>query len=166
MLVGFPTGSAVKHTPAMQEIMYNAEDTDSTPGLGRSLGEGNGNPLQSILAHEQRSLVGYSLWGRKSQAQLSDSTTTLCLWELSGTDRAEAQKTSCRRWCPGHFMAVRETINGGAVICPSGRRGQPEQGRGHCLQNGMLGWVVMVGGPGPFFIPTGLLCPRCGRVCP
>ena len=25
---------------------YNAGDLGSTPGLGRSLGEGNGNPLQ------------------------------------------------------------------------------------------------------------------------
>ena len=40
----------------------------SIPGLGRSPGEGNGNPLQySCLekSHGQRSLVGYSPWGRK-----------------------------------------------------------------------------------------------------
>ena len=29
-----------------QEIVCNAGDPDSIPGLGRSLGEGNGNPLQ------------------------------------------------------------------------------------------------------------------------
>ena len=38
--VGFPGGSAVKNLPA------NAEDAGSIPGLGRSPGEGNGNPLQ------------------------------------------------------------------------------------------------------------------------
>ena len=36
----FPGGSVVKHLPA------NAEDTGLIPGLGRSPGEGNGNPLQ------------------------------------------------------------------------------------------------------------------------
>jgi len=38
--VGFPGGSVVKNIPA------NAGDTSSIPGSGRSLGEGNGNPLQ------------------------------------------------------------------------------------------------------------------------
>ena len=37
---GFPGGSAVKNRPA------NARDSVSTPGLERSPGEGNGNPLQ------------------------------------------------------------------------------------------------------------------------
>ena len=36
----FPGGSVVKNLPA------NAEDSGSIPGLGRSLGEGNGNLLQ------------------------------------------------------------------------------------------------------------------------
>ena len=39
-MLGFPGGSAVKNPPA------NVGDTSSIPGLGRSLGEGNGNPLQ------------------------------------------------------------------------------------------------------------------------
>ena len=37
---GFPGGSVVKNPPT------NAEDAGSIPGLGRSPGEGNGNPLQ------------------------------------------------------------------------------------------------------------------------
>ena len=36
----FPGGSVVKNRPA------NAGDVGLIPGLGRSLGEGNGNPLQ------------------------------------------------------------------------------------------------------------------------
>ena len=36
----FPSGSVVKNLPS------NVRDTASTPGLGRSPGEGNGNPLQ------------------------------------------------------------------------------------------------------------------------
>ena len=41
-------------------------DLGLIPGLGRSPGAGNGNPLQySCLEnpYEQRSLVGYSAWG-------------------------------------------------------------------------------------------------------
>ena len=38
--MALPGGSAVKNPPA------NAGDTDSIPGLGRSRGEENGNPLQ------------------------------------------------------------------------------------------------------------------------
>ena len=43
-------------------------DEGSIPGLGRSPGEVNGNPLQySCLEnpHGQRSLVGYSPWSHK-----------------------------------------------------------------------------------------------------
>ena len=36
----------VENPPAMQEIVGNAGDAGSIPGSGRSLGEGNGNPLQ------------------------------------------------------------------------------------------------------------------------
>ena len=36
----FPGGSVVKNLPA------NAGDVDSTPGSGRSPGDGNGNPCQ------------------------------------------------------------------------------------------------------------------------
>ena len=42
----------------------NAGDMGSVPELERSLGEGNGNPLQeSCLGNPvDRSLAGYSLW--------------------------------------------------------------------------------------------------------
>ena len=53
----------------------NMGDWGSIPGLGRSPGEGHGNPLQySGLEnpHGQRSLVGYSREVAKSQTRLSD----------------------------------------------------------------------------------------------
>ena len=59
---GFPGGSDCK------ESACNAGDLGSIPGLGRSPGEGNYYPLQYFLpgeSHGQRSLVGYSPWGRK-----------------------------------------------------------------------------------------------------
>ena len=56
----------------------NAGDTGnvgSISGSGRSLGEGNGNPLQYFaweISYGQRSLAVYSPWAHKSQTQLSD----------------------------------------------------------------------------------------------
>ena len=41
--MGFPGGSVVKSPPASAEV---TGDTGLIPGSGRSLGEGNGNPLQ------------------------------------------------------------------------------------------------------------------------
>ena len=58
----FPGGSEGK------ESTHNEGDLGSVPGLGRSPGEGHGNPLQySCLEnpHGQRSLVGYSPRGRE-----------------------------------------------------------------------------------------------------
>ena len=55
--LGFPSGSDSK------ESACNVGDPGSIPWLGRSPGEGNGNPLQSVFLpgefHGQRSLVGY-----------------------------------------------------------------------------------------------------------
>ena len=51
-----------------KESTCNVKDLGSIPGLGRSPGGGHGNPLQySCLEnpHGQRSLGGYSPWGRK-----------------------------------------------------------------------------------------------------
>jgi len=55
--MGFPGGSVVKNPPANADT----EDLGSIPGLGRSPGRGNGNPLQ--YSQGQRSLAGYSPWG-------------------------------------------------------------------------------------------------------
>ena len=52
-----------------KESACNAGDTGDVgliPGLGRSPGGGNGNPLQLSLpkeSHGQKSLAGYSSWG-------------------------------------------------------------------------------------------------------
>ena len=51
-----------------RESPCNAGDPSSIPGLGRSPGEGNGNPLQySCLENPQgqKSLVGYCPWSCK-----------------------------------------------------------------------------------------------------
>ena len=53
---------------AGKQSACNAGDLSSIPSLGRSPGEGHGNPIQySCLEHPhgQRSLVGYSPWDHK-----------------------------------------------------------------------------------------------------
>ena len=71
---GFPGGSVVKNLPA------NAEDTGDgglIPGLGRSLGEGNGNPLQySCLGNPMDRGTWWTMVHgvTKSWTQLSDLT--------------------------------------------------------------------------------------------
>ena len=76
---GFPSGSDGKESTTMQEIQVGS------PALGRSPGEGNGNPLQySCLEnpHGQRSLAGYSPWVQKESdttEQLSTAQHTIIL---------------------------------------------------------------------------------------
>ena len=68
--MSFPGGSDGK------ESAGHAGDPESISGLGRFLGEGNGNSLQySCLENymDQRSVVSYSLWGHKE----SDTTEQL-----------------------------------------------------------------------------------------
>ena len=68
-LRGFP-GSAVVNLPANAG---DARDKGSIPGLGSSSRVGNGNSPPVFLPgkfHGQRSLAGYSPWGRKE----SDTT--------------------------------------------------------------------------------------------
>ena len=63
--MGFPDGSAGKESTCNEgEIGYMG----LLPGSGRSPGGGSDSPLQYFFPekfHGQRSLVGYSLWGRK-----------------------------------------------------------------------------------------------------
>ena len=57
-LLGFPGGSVIKNPPA------NAGNSGSIPGLGRSPGEGNGNPLESYcLVDPTDRGAWYSPWG-------------------------------------------------------------------------------------------------------
>ena len=68
VFLGFPGGSDYK------ECTSNVGDLASIPGLGRSPGGGDGNPLNYSCVknpHGQRNLAGYSPWYH-SQTQLSD----------------------------------------------------------------------------------------------
>ena len=77
--LGFPGGSDGK------ESTCNGGDAGSIPGLGRSSGGGHGNPLQySCLQnpHGQRSLVGYSPWGRKGLDMIEQLSIHILRWYL------------------------------------------------------------------------------------
>ena len=72
VFLGFPGGSD------SEESARSARNLGSIPRLGRSPGGGHGNPLKySCLEnpHGQRSLAGYSPWGRKE----SDTTKRLSI---------------------------------------------------------------------------------------
>ena len=70
--MGSPGGSDGK------EFACNERDLGSIPGLGRYPARGHGNPLRySCLEnpHGQRSLAGYSPWGRK-ELDMSERLST------------------------------------------------------------------------------------------
>ena len=89
-LLGFPGGSDGKQSA------YHAGDPGSIPGSWRSPGGGNVSPPTPVFLpgefHGQRSLVGYSLWGRKESdmtKRLTHSHThthTHCLNSLAFID--------------------------------------------------------------------------------
>ena len=67
------------HDICGKEIALNAGDMGWIPGLGRSPEVGNGNPLQCPCLgafYRQRSLAGYSPWGRK-ESDTSEQLSTL-----------------------------------------------------------------------------------------
>ena len=75
---GFPDGSVLKNTPANAG---GTRDSGLIPGLERSLGGENGNPLQySCLENptDQR-LVGYSPCSLKESHKESDTTEHACI---------------------------------------------------------------------------------------
>ena len=74
----FPCGSAG------EESACNVGDLGSIPGLGRSPGRGQGNPLKySFLEnpHGQWSLVGYNPWGC-IESDITEQLSIQYTWEL------------------------------------------------------------------------------------
>ena len=72
--MGFPGGSVVKNLPASAR---DVRDTGSVPRMGRSPGEGNGNPLQYSCL--ENSMDGGAWWATvhgvaKSRTRLSNFT--------------------------------------------------------------------------------------------
>ena len=81
--MGFPCSSVGK------EFACRAGDLGSIPGLGRSPGEGNGNPTPVSLpgkSHGQRNLVDCSPWGRKESGTTERLTHTCAETERLGCE--------------------------------------------------------------------------------
>ena len=86
----FPGGSAVKNLPA------NARDEGLIPGLGRSPGEGNGNPLQYSCLGNPTDRVTWSaavLEGHKESTGLKDLATMNN--RISNTSHSIEQELAC-----------------------------------------------------------------------
>ena len=70
----------------MQESQKTQETWVSIPGLGRSPGKRNSNPLQYFLpekSHGQKCLVGCSPWGHKESDMTEHLSMTVMTRELS-----------------------------------------------------------------------------------
>ena len=94
--MGFPGGSDITAS------ICNAEDPGSVPGSGRALEKGI-QPAPVFLPgefHEQRSLVGYSPWGRKgSDTTERPSKLSLCLAHRHSTSTVAAAAAKSLQLC-------------------------------------------------------------------
>ena len=100
--MGFPGGSDCK------ESACNEGNLSSIPGWGRSPGGGHGNPLQySCLEnpHRQRSLAGYSPWGRKeldTTEQLNTAQNVIVYMLITGLlGGSVGEKPACNAGATG-----------------------------------------------------------------
>ena len=86
MYIYFPGGSEVKNLPA---DVGDSRDAGLIPGLGRSPGGGNGNPLLYSCLEKKKNnpwtegLVGYSPWGHK-ELDMTDQLNT-CVYTHTHT---------------------------------------------------------------------------------
>ena len=128
--LGFPGGSVIKNLP---DSAGAAGDADSVPGLGRSPGEGNGNPLQ------------YSCWEnpmdrgawRVTVHRVSKSLTWLSDWACM----------QCAVW--SNSILVRPQTHGHAMYPPTSHSF-------HCLFYTTYGQSLWVTCFLKFFLPTPL----------
>ena len=105
--VDFPGGSDGK------ESTSNGGDLGSVPGLGRSSGEGHGNPFQySCLENPygQRSLEGYSPWGCKESDTTERLSTApppvILIYVISQWYAGKCLTTSSLEWRGGEEEAL------------------------------------------------------------
>ena len=99
--MGFPGGSEGK------ESACSAEDSVSTPQLGRSLGVGNGNPLRYSWRNPWTEEPGrlHSSWGHKEP----DMTEQLTLFKGSSRfkriwKKSGKQVRGMQRKCTGYYL--------------------------------------------------------------
>ena len=94
-----PLGSPLPWWLSAKESTCQAGDMGSIPELGRSPGEGNGNPLQySCLgkSHGQKSLVVYSPWGCFDSKRVENDLAINNNWDLHHSLTATGSSLPCR----------------------------------------------------------------------
>ena len=93
--MGFPSSSTSK------EFTCNAGHLGLIPGLGRSLGEGKGYPLQLPREfHGERNLVGYSPRGHKELDLTERLTHTHTHTERERGNKLRGGHSSLLSFCP------------------------------------------------------------------
>ena len=113
----FPGGSDGK------ESTCNAGDLSLIPGLGRSPGGENGNPLQySCLKNPQvlRSLEGYRSWGHKESDTaewLSTQTLLCCLMNPFHPSTPSKRVTSLQPFLPPQTHSPLYSHGSSFVVC-------------------------------------------------
>ena len=138
----------------------DSRDTSSIPGLGRSPGGGNGNPLQySCLENsmDRRSLVGYSPWGQKESDMTEHMPCFIYLhmdylmshfsyWPSTSPERSSGWSSL---QCPSYNLKFPGGLHGKESACNAGDLGliprsgrSPVGGNGNhlqcsCLENSM-----------------------------
>ena len=100
---GFPGGSVVKNPPAEEGA---AGHVSSISGLGRFPWRRAWKPAPVFLpgeSHGQRSLVGYSPWGRKESDTTEHALTSTAIRTREGpkAEWPEAVRVMRLRWDPG-----------------------------------------------------------------
>ena len=86
--MGFPDGSVVKNLPA------SAGDVGSVPELGRSPGEGNGNPLQYSCLENP---MDRGAWQATVHRVTKESGTT---YQLNSNYTHTTDQSECKAWMP------------------------------------------------------------------
>ena len=149
----------------------DSRDTSSIPGLGRSPGGGNDNPLQySCLENsmDRRSLVGYSPWGQKESDMTEHMPCFIYLhmdylmshfsyWPSTSPERSSGWSSL---QCPSYNLKFPGGLHGKESACNAGDLGliprsgrSPGEGNGDplqysCLENAMdrgAWWVTVHG---------------------
>ena len=105
--MGFPGGSEVKASAC------NAGELGSIPGLGRSSGEGNGNPLRySCLENPMDREAWWATvhWVTKSRTRLSNFTFTFTFSNSSSSEYSEISDNFIQIYIPDKLQKRLESM--------------------------------------------------------
>ena len=97
----------------VKRLAYNAGDLGSIPGLGRSSGEGNGNPLRySCLENPMDREAWWATvhWVTKSRTRLSNFTFTFTFSNSSSSEYSEISDNFIQIYIPDKLQKRLESM--------------------------------------------------------